>query len=74
MSVDDGAVRAVRVNGRPARPLVGDYSRWEVEVEISGEAPASIVAEAVDEAGNVEPVPHRVHVPRTASAGVARLP
>ena len=35
VSVDDGAVRCVRVNGRPVRPLAGDFSRWEVEIDLS---------------------------------------
>ena len=33
VSVDDGAVRSVRVNGRAARPLVADFSQWEAEVD-----------------------------------------
>ena len=77
MSVDDGAVRAVRVNGRPARPLAADFSRWEVELDLhdspSGPAAATVIAEAVDDAGNIETVPHRVaivDVARPAAGGI----
>jgi hypothetical protein len=68
-SVDDGAVSCVRVNGRPARPLVADYSRWEVEIDLDSAGPGGrpgaeiLVAEAVDAAGHVEPVPHRLSLP-----------
>jgi hypothetical protein len=68
VSVDDGAVRCVRVNGRPARPLAADFSRWEADVDIdsatAGFRPGheAIIAEAVDAAGHVEPVPHRISI------------
>ncbi len=69
VSVDDGTVRSVRVNGRPARPLADDFSRWEAEVDLDragstrDASQQTIVAEAVDAAGNVEPVPHRMSIP-----------
>jgi hypothetical protein len=68
-SVDDRAVGCVRVNGRPARPLAADFSRWEAELDVEparpgrSPGPATIVAEAVDAAGHVEPVPHRLSIP-----------
>jgi hypothetical protein len=73
-SIDDGAVRSVRLNGRAARPVIADYSQWEAEVEAGpdGSGADSIVAEAVDAAGHVEPVPHRIAVPPEPGASRGR--
>ena len=61
VSVDDGAVRIVRVNGHPARSLADDYSRWEVEMALDRpmHGPMTLCAAAEDDAGNVEKVPHQ---------------
>jgi hypothetical protein len=60
-TVDDGSVRAVLVNGRKARPLAADYSRWEAAIDLagSGTGPVELVAAAEDCAGNRELTPHR---------------
>ncbi|MGP0066172.1 MAG: G8 domain-containing protein [Isosphaeraceae bacterium] len=64
-SVDDGLIRIVRVNGRAARALAEDYSRWEVEIDVDrpGQITMTLVAEAKDGSGNAEQVPHRIEVP-----------
>ena len=64
--------RALRPRQRATRrPLAGDFSRWEAELDLrdapGGLAPAAISAEAVDDAGNVEAVPHRIALVRTPS-------
>jgi hypothetical protein len=57
---DNGTIRRVMVEGREARAVEPDFSRWEIAVA----EPASGVlsAHAEDAAGNVEPRPHRVRL------------
>jgi G8 domain len=64
VSVDDGSVRSVRVNGHPARPLVSDYSRWEVTIDLDRlqHRPITLSAAAEDHAGHLEPIPHQVEI------------
>jgi hypothetical protein len=64
VSVDDGAVRMVRVNGHPARPLADDYSRWEVEIDIdcTMSGVMTLTAAAEDDAGHVEKIPHQTGI------------
>ena len=57
-SADDGRIKAVRVNGREVRPLVPDFSRWEVTLESPLSGPLTLDAAAEDAAGNIEPTPH----------------
>lgn len=77
VSVDDGRVRAVRVNGVPARALAADFSRWVADVPAdagrSGGAgeEAAIVAAAEDDAGHVEPTPHRLPLVGTRAGAPA---
>jgi hypothetical protein len=61
VTVDNGTVTAVHVNGLPAKPLTSDYSRWEVEIPVppSAKSRLTLTAAAEDAAGNREPVPHR---------------
>ena len=59
MTADDGTVRSVRVNGRDARALAPNYSRWEVVLDGLGSGPLSLTALAEDEAGNLERNAHR---------------
>ena len=51
---DNGDVKSVTVNGKPARALAANFLEWEAEVE-----PGPISAHAEDAAGNVEKTPHR---------------
>ena len=62
MTADDGTVRAVQVNGRAARSLAPNYSRWEVELDGLVPGPLSLAAAAQDDAGNLEPNPHRTSI------------
>jgi hypothetical protein len=62
MTADDGTVRTVRVNGQAARALAPNYSRWEVVLEGLARGPLSLAAAAQDEAGNLEPNPHRASI------------
>jgi uncharacterized protein (DUF2237 family) len=59
-AADDGAIRSVEVNGRKARPVVGDYSVWEIELDAIARGPLELVAAATDQAGNTERTPHRL--------------
>jgi len=58
VSHDNGRVRSVTVNGRPARVLSNDagVADWEVTLE-AGAAAQNITASATDEAGNAERLP-----------------
>ena len=62
-AADDSAVRSVTVNGQKARPLVKDYSQWEIELEGLPSGPPEVAAAATDEAGNEERTPHRLSLP-----------
>ncbi len=59
-AADDGAIRSVEVNGREARPVVGDFSQWELELDGIAPGPLELVAAATDQAGNTERTPHRL--------------
>lgn len=64
VTVDDRTVRAVRVNGYPVRAMVGDYSRWEVAIDVDRlpDRPIALSAAAEDHAGHLEPIPHQVEI------------
>lgn len=62
VSVDDGAVAAVVVNGRPAQPTAADFSQWEITLERPRKSPLILSAAARDAAGNLERTPHRTAV------------
>lgn len=52
-TADDGVIKQVLVNGKPARALAPNFLEWEAEVE-----PGPVSAHAEDAAGNVEKTPH----------------
>jgi hypothetical protein len=60
VAVDDGEIRAVRVNGRSARPLQPDFSEWEVTLDTSLTTALTLTALAEDAAGNLEKNSHHV--------------
>jgi G8 domain len=57
----NGAIKAVRINGHPARPLAADLSEWEVILtgDILG---GNLVARAESESGLVEATPHQLSI------------
>ena len=57
-SADDGRIKAVRVNGVEVRPIVADFSRWEVTLDSIPNRPVRLEAVAEDALGNVERTPH----------------
>jgi hypothetical protein len=57
-STDDGRIKAVRVNGVEPRPIVADFSRWEVTLGLIPGRPITLEATAEDASGNVERTPH----------------
>jgi hypothetical protein len=63
---DNGAVKRVVVNGKPARSLAANYAQWEVVLESQRPGPVRLTAHAEDAAGNVEKTPHVyvVNLPR----------
>jgi G8 domain len=59
---DNGTIRSIDVNGRPAQAVRGDFAEWQIELPVaSGEK--TITARATDAAGNPEPRPHIVSLP-----------
>jgi G8 domain len=63
VTVDDGTVRSVVVNGHAAEPLSPNFMDWQVELDAGSSAGSlSLSAHAVDAAGNTEPVPHRTTI------------
>ncbi len=63
VSVDDGAVVEVIVNGRSARPIMADFSRWEVSLDRPSRGPLILSAAARDATGHRERTPHRISTP-----------
>jgi hypothetical protein len=53
-TIDNGEIKSVTVNGKPAKALAPNFLEWEAEVE-----PGAVSAHAEDAAGNVEKTPHR---------------
>jgi hypothetical protein len=70
---DNGEVKKVLVNGRPARLAGGARGEWEVVLEGVPAGEWTVSAHAEDAAGNVEKVPHVVRAAgragRRAAAG-----
>ncbi len=63
VTVDDGVVRSVRVNGQAARPVAPNYLEWQAEIDaVSPSGPLALSAWAEDAAGNVEPIPYRAAI------------
>jgi hypothetical protein len=59
-TADDGAVRAVVVNGAAAKAVAVNFAEWEVRVDPPKDGRLS--ASAVDRAGNEEPRPHTAQI------------
>ena len=60
---DNGTVKKVLVNGRPARALAPILAEWEIVLVVGWGPVKEGRAQASDPAGNVEPRPHVVAVP-----------
>jgi hypothetical protein len=60
-TADNGEVKQVLVNGRPARPLAANFLEWEVALDAKTKATVSAVA--TDAAGNTEVRPHVARIP-----------
>jgi hypothetical protein len=54
---DNGEVKSVSVNGRPAVSLRSDFAEWEIALD-SKPGELKLSAHGEDRAGNVEPRPH----------------
>jgi hypothetical protein len=63
VSVDDGTVRSVTVNGHNAQPLVPDFSQWEIVLDTAAASTGKLEALATDSKGNVEKRPQRMAIP-----------
>jgi hypothetical protein len=55
---DNGVIKRVLVNGRPARPLAPNFAEWEAVLEGVRPGTLKLTAGAEDAAGNVEKTPH----------------
>jgi hypothetical protein len=60
-TADNGEVKQVLVNGRPAQPLTANFLEWAVALDAHTKGPISAVA--VDAGGNTEAQPHVALVP-----------
>jgi hypothetical protein len=66
-TADNGTVTRVVVNGRDARTVAPNFAEWEIALEDASTGDVRLTAYAEDAAGNVEPRPHVVVVPRRQS-------
>jgi uncharacterized protein (TIGR03067 family) len=75
-TADNGIVKTVLVNGRPAKATTENFAEWEIALDGLTEAEITLAAHAVDEFGNVEPRPHRllVHNRRDSELTFLNLP
>ncbi|GIW81306.1 MAG: hypothetical protein KatS3mg105_3113 [Gemmatales bacterium] len=55
VAADNGTIKGVEVNGRPAKAVRRNFAEWEIILEGN---PKAIKAHATDAAGNVEQLPH----------------
>jgi len=65
---DNGDVKQVLVNGKPATSVRANFAEWEIVLDDPRPASANITAYAEDTAGNVEKLAHVVSLPAPASA------
>jgi uncharacterized protein (TIGR03067 family) len=72
-TAENNIVKAVWVNGRPAKATAENFAEWEITLDGPGTGEVTLTAHAVDEFGNVEPRPHRllVRLPRGNDPGPA---
>jgi hypothetical protein len=61
-TADNGTVKKVIVNGKPARAVDVNFARWEVVLPRPAGGKITLTASAEDAAGNVEKVPHTMNV------------
>jgi uncharacterized protein (TIGR03067 family) len=75
-TADNGIVKKVLVNGRPAKAVAENYAEWEITLNDMTRDEITLVAYAVDDFANVEPRPHRVlvHGGKDASLSLLNLP
>jgi hypothetical protein len=57
-TADNGTVKRVVVNGKPAAPVAANFGEWEIVLEGVGKGEVRIEAHGEDAAGNVEKRPH----------------
>jgi hypothetical protein len=55
---DNGTVKRVLVNGKPARPVAANFAEWEITLEGVPKGGLKVQAHGEDAAGNVEKRPH----------------
>ncbi len=61
-TADNGTVKRVVVNGKPARPITDNFAEWEIVLEGVSKGEVKVEAYGEDVAGNVEKRPHVVVV------------
>jgi uncharacterized protein (TIGR03067 family) len=66
-------VKAVLVNGRPAKATAENFAEWELTLDGLGDGEVTLSAHAVDDFGNVEPRPHRLVVRTAGDSAVSLL-
>lgn len=59
-TTDDGDVREVLVNGKPAKAVRPNFAEWEITLTETAKGPVELTAGATDAAGNVEQTPHKL--------------
>jgi hypothetical protein len=57
---DNGTVKQVWVNGKPAEAVRPNFAEWEIVLDLAAKRVQKLVAYSEDVAGNVEKLPHEV--------------
>lgn len=61
-TIDNGIVKKVTVNGRPAQAKAANFAEWEIVLESIPKGEVSLIAIAEDITGNVEKTPMKLMV------------
>ena len=60
VTVDNGTVKQVVVNGQQAVALAPNFAEREAVLDNDNQGPLALTAHAIDAVGNVEKMPHRM--------------
>jgi uncharacterized protein (TIGR03067 family) len=72
-TAENGIVKTVLVNGRPAKATAENFAEWEIGLEGEADGPITLSAHGVDDFDNVEPRPHRLLVSNGPGSALSML-
>jgi uncharacterized protein (TIGR03067 family) len=70
-TAENGIVKTVLVNGRPAKATAANFAEWEIALDSPAGGETTLAAHAIDDFSNVELRPHRLIVSSGHDAALA---